>query len=107
MAEPLTARPRTEAALDEDERELLAFEAAHPRHSARKDDAIRRRFGRSSAQYYQLLGALIERPAALAYDPVLVSRLRRVREARAQLRETRRQQRQEHDPRHGQAGRRA
>lgn len=75
------------------ELEVLAFEAAHPRHTAAKADAIRRRFGRSSTQYYQILARLIESPAALAHDPLLISRLRRLRDARAAERDERRAQR--------------
>ncbi|MGO2110220.1 MAG: DUF3263 domain-containing protein [Pseudoclavibacter sp.] len=75
------------------ERDVLAFEAAHPRHSPAKEDAIRRRFDRSSAQYYQILATLIEAPAALARDPLVVARLRRRRDARTAERDERRAQR--------------
>jgi hypothetical protein len=34
-------------------------------------------------RYYQLLNALIDRPEALAADPVTVGRLRRLRDLRA------------------------
>lgn len=81
--------------LSELESAVLEFEAAHPRHSALKEERIRRRFDRSAAQYYQILGTLIEAPAALAYDPVLIARLRRLRDARADRREDRRQQRRD------------
>lgn len=103
VTDPVNASGAVTLGLAEPERALLAFEAAHPRHSARKDEAIRRRFGRSPAQYYQSLADLIETPAALAYDPVLVSRLRRVRDTRSSRREMRRQQRREQDIRDGQA----
>ena len=75
------------------ERGLLDFEARHPRVSTAKDDAIRAEFSLSVAQYAQILATLIETPAALAYDPLLMSRLRRLRDARAAERETRRAQR--------------
>jgi len=48
------------------------------------------RFGLSPARYYQLLNRLIDRPEALQYDPVLVQRLRRLREARRKKRFARR-----------------
>lgn len=80
-------------ALTELEAEILAFEARHPRHSPFKEERIRRRFDRSAAQYYQILGTLVDAPAALAYDPVLIARLRRLRDARADRREVRRSQR--------------
>jgi hypothetical protein len=35
-----------------------------------------------AARYYQVLGALIETPAALREDPMLVKRLQRLRDAR-------------------------
>lgn len=75
------------------ERDVLDFEAAHPRHTTAKADAIRARFGRSTAQYYQILATLVEAPAALAHDPLLLSRLRRLRDARAAERDERRGQR--------------
>jgi hypothetical protein len=36
----------------------------------------------SSTRYYQVLNALIDNPAALAHDPMLVKRLRRLRASR-------------------------
>jgi hypothetical protein len=47
-----------------------------------KEEAIREEFGISTARYYQLLGALIDTPAALLEDPMLVKRLQRLRDAR-------------------------
>ena len=44
-----------------------------------------------AARYYQLLNELIDRPAALAFDPILVKRLRRQRAERRRLRSARRQ----------------
>lgn len=79
--------------LTELERRILVFEAAHPRHTPAKEDAIRQRFERSSAQYYQILATLVEAPAALAHDPLVISRLRRIRDARATERDERRAQR--------------
>lgn len=64
------------------ERRLLAFEESHPRHSGAKEDAVRATFGMTPARYYQTLGILIETPAALRAEPLLVGRLRRLREAR-------------------------
>ncbi|MDQ1687428.1 MAG: hypothetical protein QOK42_403, partial [Frankiaceae bacterium] len=40
--------------------------------------------------YYQVLNALIDRPEALEFDPMLVKRLRRMRSARARARSARR-----------------
>ena len=61
---------------------VLAFERAWWRRGGVKEEAIREEFGISSARYYQLLGALIDTPAALQEDPMLVKRLQRIRDAR-------------------------
>jgi hypothetical protein len=70
------------AALTARELDILAFERAWWRRGGRKEEAIREEFGISAARYYQLLGALIETPAALQEDPMLVKRLQRLRDAR-------------------------
>ncbi len=62
--------------------DFLAFERAWWRRGGRKEEAIREEFGISAARYYQVLGALIETPAALREDPMLVKRLQRLRDAR-------------------------
>ena len=62
---------------------MLAFERAWWRRGGIKEEAIREEFGISTARYYQLLGALIDSPAALREEPMLVKRLQRLRDARA------------------------
>ena len=69
--------------LSERDLRVLAFERQWWRHAGAKEQAIREDFGLSSARYYQILAALIDSPAALAHDPMLVKRLQRVRESRA------------------------
>ena len=69
-------------ALSARELDILAFERAWLRRGGRKEEAIREEFGISAARYYQVLGALIETPAALREDPMLVKRLQRLRDAR-------------------------
>jgi hypothetical protein len=64
------------------EREILAFERQWWRYAGAKEAAIRERFGMSATRYYQVLNALVDRPEALAVDPLLVRRLRRMRAAR-------------------------
>lgn len=64
------------------DRRMLAFERAWWRQGGVKEEAIREEFGISTARYYQLLGTLIDSPAALAEDPMLVKRLQRIRDAR-------------------------
>ncbi|AZS37586.1 hypothetical protein CVS47_02224 [Microbacterium lemovicicum] len=72
--------------LTDRDRALLDFEAAWSRHAGAKEEAIRAEFGLSPARYYQLLGRLLETTEALAYDPMLVKRLRRIRDARESAR---------------------
>lgn len=64
---------------------LLAFESRQWSASGTKEQAIRVELGISAARYYQLLNALIDSPAAARYDPLLVSRLRRMRSGRTQV----------------------
>src|SRR3954454_13959466 len=68
------------------EREMLAFERQWWRFAGAKEAAIRERFGMSATRYYQVLNALVDRPEALAADPLLVRRLRRMRAARQRQR---------------------
>ena len=82
--------------LTERDRALLEFEAlwssrsasknSASKHSASKQEAIGETFGLSSARYYQLLNAVIDSPAAVRHDPMLVGRLQRARDSRAQAR---------------------
>ena len=68
------------------EQEMLTFERQWWRRAGAKDTAIRARFGVAPTRYYQALNALVDRPAALAADPLLIRRLRRLRAARGQRR---------------------
>ncbi|GAA3508508.1 hypothetical protein FHR32_002338 [Streptosporangium album] len=77
-------------ALTDRERELLAFERRWWRHAGAKEQAVREAFDISATRYYQLLGELIDRPEALAHDPMLVKRLLRLRETRRRARAARR-----------------
>jgi hypothetical protein len=74
------------AALSERETEILSFERRWWRLPGAKEQAIADQLGLSATRYYQLLNELIERPEALAFDPVLVKRLRRLRARRHRLR---------------------
>ncbi len=69
-------------ALDRRELEILAFEAQWWKYAGAKEQAIRELFDMSATRYYQLLNALIDKPAALVVDPLLVRRLRRLRSTR-------------------------
>ncbi|WP_093171664.1 DUF3263 domain-containing protein [Sinosporangium album] len=81
---------QTTAELTDREREILAFERQWWRYAGAKEQAIRESFGFSTTRYYQLLGELIERPEAMAHDPMLIKRLRRLRATRQRERTTRR-----------------
>jgi hypothetical protein len=77
------------AELSEREREILSFERQWWKYAGAKEEAIRELFGISATRYYQMLNSLIDRPEALAHDPMLVKRLRRLRTARHQARSAR------------------
>ena len=72
--------------LDHRSREILDFEREAWKLSVTKERAIRERFGFSPSRYHQVLHRIIDRPEALIYDPMLVRRLRRVREVRRRAR---------------------
>ena len=68
--------------LTDRDRALLDFEVEWRRHAGAKEEAIRAELGMSPARYYQLLGRLIDTTDAQEHDPMLVKRLRRLREVR-------------------------
>ena len=72
------------------EREMLAFERQWWKYAGAKEQAIRELFGMSATRYYQVLNTLIDRPEALAADPMLIKRLRRLRASRQRARAARR-----------------
>jgi hypothetical protein len=76
--------------LTERELALLGFERQWWKYAGAKEQAIRELFDMSATRYYQVLNALIDRPEALAADPMLVKRLRRLRAARQRARSARR-----------------
>ncbi|WP_413451403.1 DUF3263 domain-containing protein [Georgenia phoenicis] len=79
-----------QAALGDTEREILAFERQWWKYGGAKETAIRDLFDMSATRYYQVLNSLIDTEAALAADPMLVKRLRRMRDARQRERSGRR-----------------
>jgi hypothetical protein len=68
---------------------VLDFEREWWRHAGAKEEAIRSQFSLSTARYYQVLNAVIDLPAAVQYDPMLVGRLQRARDARTASRAAR------------------
>ena len=75
--------------LGERDREILAFERQWWKYPGAKERSIRDLFDMSATSYYQCLNALIDSPAALAHDPMLVNRLRRLRASRQKTRSAR------------------
>ncbi|MBE1486633.1 DUF3263 domain-containing protein [Plantactinospora soyae] len=84
--EPPAPTSPADPALSDREREILAFEQRWWKHAGAKEQAIRDAFDISSTRYYQLLNGLLDNPAALAAEPMLVARLRRLRAARSRNR---------------------
>lgn len=76
--------------LDELTRAVLDLERSWWLEGGPKVRLIRERLGLSPTRYHQLLMRAIDLPEALAYDPMLVRRLRRLREARRRTRVARR-----------------
>lgn len=76
--------------LTDDDRAMLDIERQWWKYDGAKEAAVTARFGGSLTRYYQRLNALIDRPEALAVDPLLVKRLRRLRDERRAQRSGRR-----------------
>ncbi|MBK6763359.1 MAG: DUF3263 domain-containing protein [Micrococcales bacterium] len=68
--------------LSDRDRAILQFEKTWWRFEGAKHAAIREQFHVSATRYYQLLNALLDDPAALAAEPVVVRRLQRQRQSR-------------------------
>ena len=81
---------RPEGSLTQRDVKILDFERQWWRYAGAKEQAVREQFDMSATRYYQVLNALIDQPDALAFDPMLVKRLRRMRAARTRARSARR-----------------
>ena len=79
-----------ESALSERDRRILDFERQWWKYAGAKEQAIKDLFDMSATRYYQILNGLIDSPAALQSDPMLVKRLRRMRASRQRARSARR-----------------
>ena len=84
------ATPAAPGDLSERDRAILEFERQWWKYAGAKESAVREQFDMSATRYYQVLNALIDRPEALAADPLLVRRLRRLRSQRQRQRSARR-----------------
>ncbi|RKR13576.1 uncharacterized protein DUF3263 [Arthrobacter oryzae] len=72
------------------DQQILALERQWWKYAGAKEQAIRELFDLSATHYYQILNALIDTEDALAHDPMLVKRLRRLRTSRQRARTARR-----------------
>ena len=84
------ATSATAGGLSERDQQILAFERQWWKYVGAKEQAVRELFEMSATRYYQVLNALIDSPAALAHDPMLIKRLRRMRSTRQRARTARR-----------------
>ncbi|MFC7404492.1 DUF3263 domain-containing protein [Georgenia alba] len=84
------ARSTHATGLSESEAAILAFERQWWKYAGAKETAIRELFDMTATRYYQVLNQLIDSEAALAADPMLVKRLRRMRANRQRERSARR-----------------
>ena len=69
---------------------VLDVERHWREHGSVKETVIRERIGITATRYYLILNGLLDSEAALAHDPGLVGRLRRLRDERASERRRRR-----------------
>jgi len=90
MADTAERVVAAQAPLTDREREVLAFERQWWKYAGAKEQAIKELFDMSGTRYYQVLNALIDNPAALEADPMLIKRLRRLRASRQRQRSARR-----------------
>ncbi len=68
------------------DRAILDFERTWWTLPGPKELAIREHLGLSATRFYKMLGDLVESPDALAYDPMVVRRLRLKRDLRRRAR---------------------
>lgn len=68
--------------LTQTDQAILEFEKQWWRFEGAKQQAIRDQLHLSPTRYYQLLNGLLDDPAALSAEPVVVRRLQRQRQAR-------------------------
>lgn len=88
--DPVDPVPLVGETLSERDKEMLSLERLWWQYAGAKEQAIREKFDMSATRYYQVLNSLIDREDALAHDPLLVKRLRRLRTQRHRQRSARR-----------------
>jgi hypothetical protein len=90
QTDPQDANAIGEDGLTRRDHDILSFERQWWKYAGAKEEAIKELFDMSATRYYQVLNALVDRPEALAADPMLVKRLRRLRASRQKARAARR-----------------
>ena len=73
-------------ALTDRDRAIIEFERTWWSEGVSKESIIRERFELSTTRYYELLADLIDSDEAYAYDPLVIRRLRRLRDRRRRAR---------------------
>jgi hypothetical protein len=86
MSELMASGDPVQSGLTELESKILEFERTWWRHAGAKESSIKELFNLTPPAYYQLLNNLIDRPAALMAEPLLVKRLLRLRDQRTAAR---------------------
>ncbi|MGI9120323.1 MAG: DUF3263 domain-containing protein [Acidimicrobiales bacterium] len=72
--------------LSDREKAILDFERRWWSLPGPKEVSIRQHLDLSATRYYQLLGGLVDSADAVGYDPLVVRRLRRLRDHRRRAR---------------------
>jgi len=73
-------------ALTDRDRAIIEFERTWWSEDGSKESVIRDRFELSTTRYYELLGELIDSDEAYEFDPLVIRRLRRLRDRRRRAR---------------------
>ena len=76
--------------LTDTDKAMLEFERSWWQYTGSKEQEIRDRFDLSVTAYYMRLNRLLQLEAAIAFDPLVVKRLLRLREERQASRSARR-----------------
>jgi hypothetical protein len=75
--------------MTDDERRMLDLAGQRWNYAGSLEQRVRDEFGISLTRFWQRVNALIDTKEALAYSPVTVNRLRRLRSVRASARASR------------------
>ena len=73
-------------ALTDRDRAIIEFERTWWSEESSKEVLIRENFDLSTTRYYEILGELIDSQEAYEFDPLVIRRLRRLRDRRRRAR---------------------